>query len=478
VIRLAVVLLCLGGSVTSAQSPPSTPRNVRVVAGAITASQEILPGQSIQTAVDAAPPGSSFLLKAGVHRLQSVQPKNGDSFVGEEGTILSGARLLTGFTQQGAAWFVGGQTQEGGAHGECLASAPRCDRREELFVDSVRQRHVGSLSAVGPGSWFFDYGADRIYIGTNPAGHVVETSVTAAAFTGNAANVMIQRLTIEKYASPAQAGAIYGFNGTGWTVRDNLIQLNHGAGVSLGAGMQVLNNRILRQGQLGVGGGDYFAGIVVDGNEIAFNNEAGFNPEWEAGGTKFWATTNLVARGNNVHHNSGPGLWADNDNVGMLYENNLVEDNGWAGIFHEISYAAVIRNNTVRRNGFSDPRGWFWRAGILVAASPDVEISGNIVEDNANAIVGIQQNRGTGALGPRLIRNLWVHDNRVRMQEGQTGLVTDTGDMAIFTSRNNRFDRNAYTLGSNQRYFTWLNGDRTEFEWQAYGLDVAGSFNR
>ena len=90
---------------------------------------------------------------------------------------------------------------------------------------------------------------------------------------------------------------------------------------------------------IGVSGGDDQSGIVVEGNEIAYNNEAGFNPEWEAGGTKFWATTNLVVRNNHVHHNFGPGLWADNDNVGALYEGNIVEDNDWAGIFHEISYS-------------------------------------------------------------------------------------------------------------------------------------------
>ena len=138
----------------------------------------------------------------------------------------------------------------------------------------------------------------------------------------------------------------------------------------------------------------------------------------------------------------------------------------------------MIRNNIVRRNGFRDPRGWFWRAGILIAASPDVEIYGNTVEDNANAIVGIQQNRGTGALGPYLIFNLWVHDNQVRMQVGQTGVVQDMGDNSVFTGRNNHFDRNTYTLGSNARYFVWMNGNRTEGEWQGYGLDVTGTLIR
>ena len=36
--------------------------------------------------------------------------------------------------------------------------------------------------------------------------------------------------------------------------------------------------------------------------------------------------------------------------VGALYENNVVTDNNLRGIQHEISFAAIIRNNVVERN--------------------------------------------------------------------------------------------------------------------------------
>ena len=455
---------------------------VTVTAAATTPTGTLIqPGQSIQAAVNANPDGTAFVLGAGIHRMQTVTPKNGNTFTGQTGAIMSGARLLTGFVQSGNTWVIGGQTQEGRINGECQAAYPRCSRPEELFIDDVRKKHVASLSMVGPGTWFFDYAGDRIYIGDNPAGRKIETSVTRAAFTGSANGVTIRNLTIEKYASPAQEAAItqrYGTTGANWLVDNCTVRWNHGSGIALGPSMHVTNNHVIANGQEGVNGGDNQSGIVVEGNEIAYNNGAGFLQEWEAGGTKFWATTNLIVRNNHVHHNFGPGLWADNDNVGTLYEGNTVEDNDWVGIVHEISYAAVIRNNIVRRNGLRDPRGWYWRAGIMVLNSPDVEVYGNTVEDNPNAIVAINQNRGTGALGPYIVMNLWVHDNRVRMQVGQTGVVQDIGDNAVFTSRNNHFDRNTYTLGPNARYFVWMNGTRTEGEWRTYGLDVTGTFIR
>jgi hypothetical protein len=188
-------------------------------------------------------------------------------------------------------------------------------------------------------------------------------------------------------------------------------------------------------------------------------------------------TDQLILRGNYVHHNGGPGLWCDSDNIHVLYENNRSEDNVGMGIVHEISYDAIIRNNIVRRNGLSFS-AWLWGAGILVAASPNVEIYGNTVEGNGNGIGAVQQARGAGAYGPHETSNLWVHDNDVTMATGLTGIAQDINDTSYFTSRNNRFQRNRYVLGTGALYFTWMNNGRTESEWKMYSQDVDGTFSR
>jgi hypothetical protein len=73
----------------------------------------ICPGESIAAKVAAAPEGTSFTLRSGVHRLQQFSPKSGQSFTGEAGTVLSGARLLTDWAREGSLWVHGGQTQQG-----------------------------------------------------------------------------------------------------------------------------------------------------------------------------------------------------------------------------------------------------------------------------------------------------------------------------------------------------------------------------
>jgi hypothetical protein len=461
-------------TVTVAASPSTPPPPSGAIA--------ISPGQSIQAAVDAAPTGSAFLLKSGVHRMQTIRPKSGDSFVGETGTVLSGARLLTAFSRSGSYWVASGQTQQGTVHGECQAGYPRCSYPEQLFIDDVALLHVARLADVAPGKWFFDYNADQIYMADDPTGHRVETSVTTDAFEATGNNVTISNLTIEKYANLAQFGAIQTDGVSGWVISGNEVRWNHGLGIRVSTGAKVTGNNVHHNGQLGIGGGG--TNVLVEGNQIAYNNAAGFDYGWEAGGTKFAGTTGLILRNNNAHHNNGPGLWLDIDNINYLIEGNTTEDNyatiaaAAPGIFIEISYGGVIRNNIARRNG----RGfdtWLWGAGILVAASggDGLEITGNTIEDNVHGITLIQQQRGSGAYGTYLVQNVYVHDNTIRMSSGMTGGAQDTGDGSIFTSRNNRFVHNTYYLAGGG-HFAWMNGERSDVEWRGYGMDTNGTFNK
>ncbi|MBW3660098.1 MAG: right-handed parallel beta-helix repeat-containing protein [Gemmatimonadetes bacterium] len=307
---------------------------------------------------------------------------------------------------------------------------------------------------------------------------------TDYAFHGEARDVTIRNLVIERYAPGAQMGAIKAGGhdrddgSYGWIVENVEVRENDGGGIRIGHAMTIRNSTIHHNSQIGiVGVGD---DVLVEGNEIAYNNHGKeFDYGWEAGGAKFVKTRNLVVRGNHVHHNWGPGLWTDIDNVDTLYEGNLVEDNADTGIFHEISYRATIRGNTVRRNGFDRAGDWAYGAGILVAHSPDVEVYGNLVENNQNGIMGIQQNRGGGAHGPYTLDNLAVRDNTIVQTANQwaAGVAQDVGDKGVF-SRNLVFDRNRYTLkGADARQFEWNNGQNGKDAWQGFGNDPNGSFN-
>ena len=197
-------------------------------------------------------------------------PKSGDTFVGAPGAILSGGRILTGWTSAGRAWRVGGQTQRGESFtGVCAADYPGCRYPEDLYIDNVMLKHVTSLSAVGTGSWFFDYRAHTIYVGQNPNGHVVETTVTPYAFTGHASHVTIRNLIIEKYAGVSYYGAINAGNGANWVVDGNELPLQPFDPASRwGRGMQVTNNRLHHNGLMGIDAWNV-ANALVEGNDIS-----------------------------------------------------------------------------------------------------------------------------------------------------------------------------------------------------------------
>jgi parallel beta-helix repeat protein len=110
--------------------------------------------------------------------------------------------------------------------------------------------------------------------------------------------------------------------------------------------------------------------IVLSDNEISYNDTC----NWEAfskfpvrtpagcagagqfdgcgcsGGGKFWQAQNVTVRDNYVHDNYGQGIWSDGNVRTALYEGNRIENNGGAGIDHEISWDAIIRNNNLKNN--------------------------------------------------------------------------------------------------------------------------------
>jgi hypothetical protein len=95
--------------------------------------------------------------------------------------------------------------------------------------------------------------------------------------------------------------------------------------------------------------------VVLARNEIVGNNA----DDWEnkqlgcgcSGGAKFWSVNGADIRNNwGVHDNHGVGLWADTNNNDFLIEKNLIEDNDDEGVFYEISYNLILRDNVLRRN--------------------------------------------------------------------------------------------------------------------------------
>jgi parallel beta-helix repeat protein len=432
--------------------------------------------------------GNTVCFMAGTYRLsEALIPATGSTLIGDPETILTGAvDISSGWTAAPPlGWWrpwAGKQCQpscEG--KDQCADGTNTCAFPDDVFYDSNRLIRVSNITQLRPGRVWIDYARDRIWMADTPSRHTIEIAQATNAWDSGPPpgrkRVTIDTFIVQRFANDANVDDHSCIDmGERWLVKNVEVRYCHGIGVDSGDDSVVRDSHVHHNGQLGMHGSDS-SDVLIEDNEIDHNNTAGYDPEWEAGGSKWAKTTRLTVRGNNSHDNFGPGLWTDIDNIYTVYDSNIVTNNTRAGIFHEISYDATITNNIVTGNGW-EKTSWLWGAGILISSSGGsgsgtIEISGNTLSGNADGIALIQQDRGSGDYGDHLVRNASVKTNTVTMCDGSNGAVQDVGSDTIFDSASNHFEANTYHTGkSKTEWEEWKNSSRTWSEWSGtYGND-------
>lgn len=267
-----------------------------------------------------------------------------------------------------------------------------------------------------------------------------------------------------------------------WTV-SNVDTHNNNIGMSVNTGGVYTANHIHHNAQYGITGGPA-DNVLLLSNELDHNNTGSFcggGCTGDAGGSKIVGstpgTTGLIWRSNNVHDNTGMGIWSDG-NVKALYENNTVTANSEGGIFHELSWDATIRNNTLTNNAVTVAgSSCFYGANIHVNTSSNVDIYSNtIIASNGTNGVCIAASNRSDAVSPYPTdtTNVTVHNNVIKINgSAQNGLVLDVGESIVGTG----FSVNSYfvpTLGGT--WWVWpAHNPATWTQWQADGQDTAGT---
>ncbi len=136
----------------------------------------------------------------------------------------------------------------------------------------------------------------------------------------------------------------------------------------------------------------------------------------------------------------------------------------------------------VRYNG-GGGRGWFWAADIVLAASQDVEVSGNTLTVAAGGcgIMLIDQGRRSDDGRKYKTRNNTVRANEMTFEGaacagGTSDTKPDDENFTIITDGNNRFDGNTYRVrgASEPPRFVW---GRDVTDWSGFqrkGLEQSG----
>jgi parallel beta-helix repeat protein len=234
----------------------------------------------------------------------------------------------------------------------------------------------------------------------------------------------------------------------------------------------------MHNGRIGITGG-MVSGVLIESNEIAFNNTGSYTGGHE-GGVKIVGgsagSSNIVFRGNWVHDNTSKGLFLDTNVRNVTIETNTIENNSSIGILYETSWDAVIRNNMVRNNAAEFAgKSCFWGAQIHLNDAQNVEIYGNTVESSngSNGICAVDIDRN--GVAAYKVANLYVHDNVIKVRlSGTTGLVGRS--TAFDSSANNRFVHNTYYVtNTSNKSWAWSTYPVAWSQWRGYGNDATGS---
>ena len=387
-------------------------------------------GANISTALSGAS-NTTFQLASGVYHqpMPQTMGTGGNSLCGypDGSTVISGALLLNGTwtNTSGSIWkcttgsgdLTGGQISFGAQVFDSNASGssggayyPLCLYCNELFVNNAIQTFIGQGTTGAPltpttGQWWFNTTDNSVNfnatgLGTFPGTNVVEYSYwnntnSGNFFTSGPLNFTFFNFTIEKFATQAQQSPI-SVNGTGANFIQMIMQWNHGVGISLsGSGLLpggttpdflIKKCRILNNGQEGINTNQAH-GMEIYDCEIAYNNRAGYNPGWDAGGFKHVFSHAGVIKRCHVHNNYGMGMWWDIGCSGWEIAENYVHDNAplpnfsgaglyLAGMQYEIGYGGSAAT-TIHDNIFISGIGSIGPC-ISIPCSDNMEVYQNV----------------------------------------------------------------------------------------------------
>jgi Right handed beta helix region len=252
--------------------------------------------------------------------------------------------------------------------------------------------HIGSIQANKNDAFVggFSRGKATIVSGAYASSH--QQAIDSNPSYGNQPGVIIKYLTIEKFTPAVDHSAINQEANTNWTIQYNTVAFNvPGAGILAGANNTIGRNCLTQNGQYGfqstdvvgfssdsITGGPY--NVTIEGNEISRNDTCdlegrvdnravglrNYNPvpvryrnvncgnvmgDGNQGGFKLWRTDGVTIKDNYIHHNWGPGGWADTDNANTTWTGNNITDNDGPAIIEETSYNFSITYNNIARNG-------------------------------------------------------------------------------------------------------------------------------
>lgn len=369
------------------------PANARFVApgGRDDASGTVIdPFATLGAATVAAPSGSTIVLRSGTYR-ESVSYHDKkltiQNYPGEKAT-LSGSDPISSFTPDNGDFRVDGWTARftrGGRPDLVDPARPLAAYPDMVFVDGAGQTQVADRASVVPGTFYVDYAASKLFLGSDPTGRTVEGSTRSRGLYLNRADgSAVRGIGLVRYANhPNDLGALLS-EGNDSLVENVVVAQNASVGLSvLGKRTRVLNTTENDNGQIGLHA-NQADGLQVRRNLLQHNNTERFAMTGAQGNLKVTTSEGVTIADNLSRFSKGRGLWIDVNSYDVALVRNVVTDNADRGLQVEISGAVVVTGNLFANNGAD---------GVSVIASNKVDIFHNSFWNNTRAVFVVADDR-------------------------------------------------------------------------------------
>jgi parallel beta-helix repeat protein len=344
------------------------------------------PLRTISAAVARAPNGATLIIREGVYRetLGGLNKRLTLQPYPHEKVWIKGSAEVTGWVADAQGWrhdnWQPAFEQTSYDPGEITAEHPLAGKPEMVFVDGNPLQHVGSLDDLKPGSFYIDHDKHALYIRDDPRGKLIEATKFGHALElyRRASGSIIRGLGFAHYANVKHEGAVRALDGASDVLLENdAFAYNAGSSLLIYNCHDVIlrHNIFSHAGYQGLSAWKT-AGLVVEDNQFASNNEERFATEGDAAGAagaKIFASSDVSARKNEFSANHCSGLWFDGSCYACKVICNRFSNNERAGVHVEESAQVMVVGNKAERNG---------GAGIYVSNSSDVRVCNNLLIDN------------------------------------------------------------------------------------------------
>jgi trimeric autotransporter adhesin len=357
---------------------------------------------SVGAAISRAASGATIVLRAGTYHQSATIPSGKKLTIQSypsEAVWFDGSRTVDNWVTDGTIFSAGNWTAQFDASPTFTFGAPdgKADNwsfvnpqypmaahPDQVWIDGAAQKQVGSRAEVKAGSFYVDYAADKLYVGTNPAGKTVRASDIAKAISIRGAGSTLRGIGIQRYApSVPHMGAVT-VEVPNVTVENVVVNDTSTTGLFvMQSGVVVRNVTLLRNGMLG-SSMSTADDLTVTGMLANGNNTERFNNAPVSGGLKIVRSRGVSVTNSQFADNLGPGLWFDESVYNGTVVGNDIAGNKGHGLILEISAKFDVVDNLIARNTDN---------GLKLNDTSDASVWNNTFVANGRSLNVVQDTR-------------------------------------------------------------------------------------